>query len=401
MATCTHPILVWYPATEDGEMIKGVEPIFKWDNVPEHSIQGAMRCGKCDACVNYRAQEWVVRAMCEMHFHKQSCCLTLTYDDEHLPENEELSRKDMQDFLKRYRKWLVLNYPEEPDAYTGEMGVKKIRYLACGEYGSSGGRPHYHMLVFGHDLPDKQFYTKSRDSIQYTSEILNELWGKGIATVGEGGIKAAHYIAGYITKGSQDKKHHGEQFVLDKETGEMLFKQPEYLAMSRSPGLGYWFLEKYFSDVFPSDEVILSTGNGQIRRYKTPNYYLRKCAEMNPEMYERVIKARIQKGIEYAARNPDEKSYERMRVKAFLTRKNKNETMKRTLDGEHPSYHIDMTDIDRKHKLMAAYEREIKNRGIMQNILGKNDASGDEKLDAKIQAAKKGQNDPENDPKNE
>ena len=43
---------------------------------------------------------------------------------------------------------------------------------------------------------------------------------------------------------------------------------PEYVCMSRNPGLGRGWYEKYSSDVFPNDEVV-----HEARRYKTPRYY--------------------------------------------------------------------------------------------------------------------------------
>ena len=62
--------------------------------------------------------------------------VTLTYDDEHLPENASLVVSDLQKYIKRVRK--------ECD----KIG-KRIRYFACGEYGDRYGRPHYHAIIFG------------------------------------------------------------------------------------------------------------------------------------------------------------------------------------------------------------------------------------------------------------
>ena len=45
---------------------------------------------------------------------------------------------------------------------------------------------------------------------------------------------------------------------IDPDTGEIINLKPEYTTMSRRPGLGKGWFEKYKSDVYPDDFVILN-----------------------------------------------------------------------------------------------------------------------------------------------
>ena len=61
-------------------------------------------CGQCIACrLNY-AKFWSIRMMQELRKHDAACFATLTYDDEHLPDDHILHKEDLQNFWKRLRK---------------------------------------------------------------------------------------------------------------------------------------------------------------------------------------------------------------------------------------------------------------------------------------------------------
>ena len=98
-----------------------------------HDMPVQVPCGKCIGCRLDYSRKWAIRCVLEAQMHKENCFLTLTYDDEHLPKGEKLEKEEMQKFWKRLRK------------ATGT----KIRYYMAGEYGTEGGRPHYHACVFG------------------------------------------------------------------------------------------------------------------------------------------------------------------------------------------------------------------------------------------------------------
>ena len=58
----------------------------------------ALPCGKCDGCILARRKMWALRCYCESLYHKRNCFITLTYDDEHLPN--KLDKAHFQKFIK-------------------------------------------------------------------------------------------------------------------------------------------------------------------------------------------------------------------------------------------------------------------------------------------------------------
>ena len=50
------------------------------------------------------SRQWAVRCMHEASMHMFNLFVTLTYDDNHLPEYNSLNYKHFQDFMKRLRK---------------------------------------------------------------------------------------------------------------------------------------------------------------------------------------------------------------------------------------------------------------------------------------------------------
>lgn len=111
-------------------------------------------CGKCMPCrVNY-ASQWTVRLLYELtdYYKLGASFLTLTYDNDHLPKDYSIRKKELSGFMKRLRRFMDYEYHEF---------APKLRFYGCGEYGekekiyfSPGasephGRPHYHAIVFG------------------------------------------------------------------------------------------------------------------------------------------------------------------------------------------------------------------------------------------------------------
>ena len=66
-------------------------------------------CGKCEVCRTEKSKEWAVKAWCEGQMWKNSCFITLTYDNEHLPDDRKLHRADIQKFWKDLRYHLYKN----------------------------------------------------------------------------------------------------------------------------------------------------------------------------------------------------------------------------------------------------------------------------------------------------
>lgn len=202
-------------------------------------------CGTCVGCRLERARQWAMRCMDEASLHKENSFVTLTFSPKNLVWNRSLNVDVFQKFMKRLRK---------------SQGDKLIRYFHCGEYGSKFGRPHYHALLFGMGFPDRRFFktTSSGEKI-YTSNLLEQVWGLGYASVGDVTFGSAAYVARYHLKkvGSVVSDDH----YTDLKTGEML--SPEYVTMSRgckargTGGLGKGWYDRYKLDMYPSDFRII------------------------------------------------------------------------------------------------------------------------------------------------
>jgi len=177
--------------------------------------------------------------------HEKTCFLTLTYTDANLPP-DGLRHRDIQLFLKRLR------------AKRGNQ----IRYYVCGEYGDNTQRPHYHMMLYGHDYrEDRRYHKKSAKGFDmYTSPELDRQWQLGQATIQEMTPETAAYTAGYILT-DQRKTPEG--------------CNPPYGRMSTNPAIGKAWLEKYHRDLYPHDYAEL---NG--KRRPIPRYYKTQLADM-------------------------------------------------------------------------------------------------------------------------
>lgn len=106
--------------------------------------KGYVPCGKCLPCKKKRQDDWTFR-LTQEYIHSTSCMfVTLTYSDDFVPKryvNGELTnvllKRDVQLWMKRLRKAISPN---------------KIRFFACGEYGPTTYRPHYHVILFNIDI---------------------------------------------------------------------------------------------------------------------------------------------------------------------------------------------------------------------------------------------------------
>lgn len=178
----------------------------------------AYGCGQCMPCRVNKRRIWSFRIVLESMMYENNVMLSLTYDDEHLPRSEDgrgiLVSKDMQDFLKRYRKAV------EPE---------RIRYFGCGEYGDDSWRPHFHIIVFN---GQNCVYGQTRPSrvskgCCAVCDSVRRIWGKGNVFLNEVNEKTAQYTCGYVTKK-----------MVDKEDYRLKGLPPEFARMSLKPGIG-------------------------------------------------------------------------------------------------------------------------------------------------------------------
>lgn len=277
--TCYSPTKAYYgPKTKEGKNSivwkKGESWEGKEINLP---------CYKCIGCTEERARQWGVRCMHEVSLHKDNCFITLTYDDNNLPSMGEVQLSHFQEFMKRLRKKNVPKNPMEKKTpewakWQQEHG---IRFYHSAEYGEEKLRPHYHALLFNHDFSDKVYLREEKGNNYYTSQQLSELWPYGHHVIGAATFGSANYIARYVNKKV------GKSTDKVRESG----LKPEYSTMSRRPGIGKGWYDKYKTDVYPSDEVI---SGGQSS--KPPRFYDNQLDKDNPELLKSIKKKREKEG---------------------------------------------------------------------------------------------------------
>jgi len=246
-------------------------------------------CGQCIGCRLEKTRQWAMRCHHEASLHEHNSFITLTYNDEHMPEDWSLNKEHWQKFMKRLRAKFVQKDPKKR-----EWGqVEQIRYYHCGEYGPRTGRPHYHACLFGFQFPDLVEFTRDGDTIIYNSEELDTCWQhQGHTAVGDVTYESAAYVAGY-TISKATGKHEDEYENLDLESGEIYTVQPPYATMSLKPGIGARWFDKYKSDCFPKDFVTI---NG--RKMQPPKYYEQKYEKEEPERVKELKIKRLKKALE-------------------------------------------------------------------------------------------------------
>ena len=217
---CTSPFLL---KLEDGSIIE----------VP---------CNNCLSCKIARQKEWALRMMNEQEYHEHSVFVTLTYDPEHCPE--QIEKRELQLFFKRVRK---------------ELGTRKIKYYACGEYGEKSKRPHYHAIIFG------------MSGFGDDKNILKGAWNVGFVYTGSVTHQSCRYVAKYV-----QKKYNGE-----RRTQEYGDKQPPFQLQSQGLGKAFALDNK---DRLKENLVIPYQGV----EHSLPRYY-RKKLNLDKSVYQSIV----------------------------------------------------------------------------------------------------------------
>lgn len=238
--TCYHPITAW--RSQEGRGANGRWPLVfnKRDGYEDLEVQ--IPCGQCVGCRLDRSRQWAIRCVHEASLYKENCFITLTFNDENLI-SDSLNPRDFVLFMKRFRK----------------MYGAGIRFFHCGEYGSVNKRPHHHAIIFNFDFPDKIFWKPNNGYPIYRSPSLEELWPFGYSSIGAVTFESAAYVARYIMK----------KITGDDAANHYRGRIPEYVTMSRRPGIAYEWFRRYKDDVFPHDYIVIRNNI----KARPPRYY--------------------------------------------------------------------------------------------------------------------------------
>lgn len=235
--------------------------------------------------------------MHEAQLHEANCFITLTYNTHSLstarggcedaapraasisdkrrtkdriaPETQSsgyedsLRKRDAQLMMKRLRKELTRLNPST-----------RIKYYLVGEYGDKNQRPHFHAAIFGEDFHRDRYPDRKSPSGEqlYRSPTLEKAWTYGYSSIGDLTFESAAYIARYVMKKINGAKAHEHYKRVNQTTGEVYWITPEFALMSRGgrkgKGIAHGWFEKFGTDAYPHDFVVM---NGH--QHKPPRYY--------------------------------------------------------------------------------------------------------------------------------
>lgn len=225
--TCYHPLLRYETyekyRCQDGHLaykarVEKPDPKYKeqYEDIedfaksmqPHYRRVQVIPCGKCIGCRLEYSKEWATKGICEAEMHKENCFLTITYDDEHLPEADDMIGEYGEEICKNPNGTLkpadMVNFNKKiRERYQRKHNIRGIRVMYCGEYGEKYNRPHYHAIYFGLPLYDMKFhaYNENHEALYRVPE-LEEIWGKGMIVAAEVNWNTCAYVARYITKKS-------------------------------------------------------------------------------------------------------------------------------------------------------------------------------------------------------
>lgn len=159
-------------------------------------------CGLCPKCLKRHLESWAFRLIKEYEKSTSATMITLQYDDEHLPKNKYLKKKDCQEFFQRLR---------------NAIPNSGIKYYLTGEYGSEDftERPHYHLIIF--NLP--QQYIQDWD-------LIKNLWQNGYCYQTKVEMGTIKYTLKYLMKPKKEINKRPKEFR-------------EFSLMSKKMGIHY------------------------------------------------------------------------------------------------------------------------------------------------------------------
>lgn len=265
-----------------------------FDPIERREVVREVPCGKCYHCKITKINEWVTRMVLQSLYSKYVYFGTLTYavtntktfeetnpiysdinkEHKYLPTPLLLRKDHLQKFFKRFRK------------NTG----KRIQYFACGEYGGTYGRPHFHFIMWS-DVSISESEVANSWSEKYVSLGRVELQDMRTEAIN---IEHSYkYVCKYLQKSEFNydklvtKKLHDENIRKNfigmactdscyyEHKKEYIKRYSPFVLCSKRPAIGSRYFETYARE-FTKGNFSLFGIKGD---YVFPSYFYRKAKE--------------------------------------------------------------------------------------------------------------------------
>lgn len=278
----------------NGGLVFGLSELNHFENRYSKEKIITIGCGQCMGCRLDKAQEWAIRSSHESSLYDFNLYVTLTMDANNLLFDDyldfsigevhycaSLDDHDLVKFMKDLRELYRVN--------AHHIG---IRLLGSGEYGDIGDLPHYHLLLFNcPPLDDFLSWYDADHHLHFLSDTFNKLWTYGFVDIQPMCFESICYVSRYVTKKLIGKPRQAAK----KDYGDLLVRKPDFLRMSRRPGIGAEYARKHFEEIYEGDAIVLN------KRYETflakpPRYYDRLFESVDPESMEIVRGTRSEAG---------------------------------------------------------------------------------------------------------
>lgn len=252
----------------------------------EYGIRQLIPCGQCLGCREDNLALW--QARCNSEYVKyRSAFVTFTYDDLHLPYNENallptVRNEELHKYLDNIR------HKVKKLSFMPEKTTKDFSFFACSDYGGMFARPHYHVLFFGLDFAEHK-------------KLFVDSWKNGSIKslpVLQGGVR---YVCNYISEKAtgemaeieydQTNRERPKMFISRGLGSELFYAHAQEIIETGTIKLGSRTIPcpiyyKKLVDSFSSDSV---TRKEEI---KISNYkkVMRTARELGFDTYEKYIR---------------------------------------------------------------------------------------------------------------
>ncbi len=244
--------------------------------IPKENSLGVFHsCKKCQACkINQAKKQATVIKLAIKHAALPSYFVTVTYNDHWLPSNKEgtvasLRYSEIQEFTRKLKK-----------------EQKQMKYFTAAEYGSTTGRPHYHLIMINYLMPNdlKPITADGYQKNLFWSATITKTWKKGNVIIAPATAGSAEYVTGYVVKKmGHDWKGRPEKLGIENERHTM------------SPGLALPAWKKWIKEAI--DNGANDAVNIDSRTEPIPDYFK--------------YKTRRELGHQVPALKPDGKPYKK------------------------------------------------------------------------------------------